>query len=148
MVDENDDDNSTDGRVKEKTSTSGSSSGSEKSDENHLKEKEKKTGNGEEEEPVNVWEEIDYGTVVNRRKKGHKKVKRVFIVKTFGIRKRKKRVYKCLEEGCEDEIFECIKDRTEHVKVKHGLKEMVCEICGAKCTTDHGLRSICSVMRR
>ena len=84
-----------------------------------------------------IWEEIDYEAQDKKEKKKGNSTKSKCVVKTFGVRKRRKRVYKCMENGCGDLVFNSVTDRTKHAKEMHGIEEMKCDKCGVKCTTPY-----------
>ena len=45
-----------------------------------------------------------------------------------------------METGCGDLVFNSVTDRTKHVKEMHGIEEMKCDKCGAKCTTQYSFK--------
>ena len=101
------------------------------------REMEKKNKVSEEDE---IWEEIDYEAQDKKKKKKGNSTKSKCVVKTFGVRKRRKRVYKCMETGCGDLVFNSVTDRTKHAKDMHGIEEMKCDKCGVKCTTQYSFK--------
>ena len=62
------------------------------------------------------------------------------VVKSFVLKKKKqKRVYRCTGNKCKEE-FDSIRERTEHIKEKHGLVMKRCKKCGKKCETKWGYK--------
>ena len=70
---------------------------------------------------------------------GGKKEKRKLVVKSFVLKKKQKRVYRCTGNKCKEE-FNSIRERTEHIKEKHGLVMKRCKKCGKKCETKWGYK--------
>ena len=60
-------------------------------------------------------------------------------MKSFVLKRKQKRVYKCTYQECSD-VFNSIKERTAHIKDKHSLVRKVCKKCGKKCETVWGYK--------